>query len=291
MLMTRRTLLQIASMAPLAAATGKSPSVVVFSKHMAQYGYRDLAINAKKLGFDGVDLTVRPKGHVLPENAAQDLPKAVEAIRAEGLSVPMITTDLTSAADAAARPTLSTASKLRIPFFKMGYLRYGKGGIDVQAKLASSKDNIAGLARMAAEYQVAMGVHNHSGDYFGAAVWDTREAIASLDPKWTGYYFDPAHATIEGGLGGWKFSLDLAVRNLKMVALKDFYWEKVEGKWRVAWCPMGEGMVNWRPVFASFAKAGFAGPFTLHSEYKGGEEPAAMERDLKFVRELIKQTF
>jgi L-ribulose-5-phosphate 3-epimerase len=278
-------------MAPLAAATGKSPSVVVFSKHMAQYGYRDLALNAKKLGFDGIDLTVRPKGHVLPENAAQDLPKAVDAIRAEGLSVPMITTDLTSTADPAAKPTLATASKLKIPFFKMGYLRYAKDAIDVPAKLASSKKAVAELAKMAAEHQVTMGIHNHSGDYFGAAVWDSREVMAGLDPKWTGYYFDPAHATIEGGLGGWKFSLDLATRNLKMVALKDFYWEKADGKWRTAWCPMGEGMVNWRAVFARFAQAGFTGPYTLHSEYKGGEEPAAMEKDLKFVRTLISAAF
>ena len=48
-------------------------------------------------------------GHVLPERAADDLPRAVEAAREEGLDVPMITTALTSADDPTARPILSTA--------------------------------------------------------------------------------------------------------------------------------------------------------------------------------------
>ena len=69
-----------------------------------------------------IDLTVRAKGHVLPERVTEDLPRAVEALRKAGLEVPMITTDITSAADAG--PTLKTASRLGIPYFKPGYWRY-----------------------------------------------------------------------------------------------------------------------------------------------------------------------
>ena len=53
----------------------------------------ELAQAVKAAGFGGVDLTVRNElGHVMPNRAAEDLPKAVEAIRAEGIEVPMITT-------------------------------------------------------------------------------------------------------------------------------------------------------------------------------------------------------
>ena len=45
-----------------------------------------MAAVAKEIGFDGVELTVRPKGHVLPENARRDLPKAVAAIKEHGLT-------------------------------------------------------------------------------------------------------------------------------------------------------------------------------------------------------------
>ena len=41
-----------------------------------------------------------------------------------GLEVPMLTTELTSAADPNARPILSTAARLKIPFFKLGYWPY-----------------------------------------------------------------------------------------------------------------------------------------------------------------------
>ncbi len=96
------------------AAEGQRPPVCVFSKHLQFItDYGDLARTAKDLGLDGLDLTVRTGGHVLPENAATDLPRAVEAIRAEGLDVPMITTGLDDGTDADARPILEAASKLR----------------------------------------------------------------------------------------------------------------------------------------------------------------------------------
>ena len=44
------------------------------------------------MGFDGVDLSVRPEGHVLPEKVERDLPKAVEAIRKVGFSPFIMTT-------------------------------------------------------------------------------------------------------------------------------------------------------------------------------------------------------
>ena len=51
-----------------------------------------------------------------PQRAAEDLPRAVAAIRAEGLEVPMITTELVSSDDSTAVPILTTAAKLSIPF-------------------------------------------------------------------------------------------------------------------------------------------------------------------------------
>src|SRR2546428_133079 len=83
-----------------------------FSKHLPALDPRRLAQNVKTAGFSAIDLTVRKRGHVLPERAAEDLPKAVAAIRGEGLEVPMITTELLSEADPTARPIFSVAGKL-----------------------------------------------------------------------------------------------------------------------------------------------------------------------------------
>src|SRR5919112_251541 len=123
--MNRRDFLAtMAAAPPVAAAPAERtrPQLCIFSKHMAQLGYTELGRTAKQMGFDGVDLTVRPKGHVLPERASEDLPRAADAIRSNGLTLAMITTGIPSAADPAARPTLATASKLGVPYWKPGYL-------------------------------------------------------------------------------------------------------------------------------------------------------------------------
>jgi sugar phosphate isomerase/epimerase len=275
-----------APFAAAAPASGSRPTICIFSKHMAQFGYEELGKKAKEVGFEGVDLTVRAKGHVEPEKAATDLPRAYDAIRAAGLSVPMITTGLLKAGEAPARPTLSTAAKLKIPFWKPGYYRYQKldtPGV-VERTLAEVKPQIEGLVGLSKEYGITCGFHNHSGDYVGAPVWDTRGLIANLDPKAIGYYLDPAHATIEGGLGNWRITMNMVAPRLKMVAMKDFYWTKANGKPKLVWCPMGEGMVDWPKVFANLKTANFTGPLTLHVEYETKDELAAIAKDFDFVR-------
>jgi len=285
--LTRRELL--AGTALIWQAKPALPELCIFSKHLPNLNYDELGKTSRQLGFDGVDLTVRPKGHVLPERAAEDLPRAVEAIRSHGLSVPMITTELLSASHPTARPILSTAGRLKIPYFKPGYYRYGNR--DVEQTLAEVKRDVQGLVELGKQFGIEAGFHNHSADYVGMAVWDTREIIRDLDPKWIGYYFDPAHATVEGGAAGWQISLRFALPRTKMVAVKDFYWEKQKGRWRVKWCPMGEGMVDWPKVFSAFAAARFTGPISLHVEYDPPDELAAIARDLEFIKKQVKAAY
>ena len=136
--MTRRNFLASAA-APLAAqAPARRSTICFFSKHLPELQYNELAQWLHDAGFNGVDLTVRAGGHVLPERAAQDLPRAVEAISSHGLEVPMITTELTSAADPNARPILAAAGRLKIPFFKLGYWRYGTDVLADVRKAASA---------------------------------------------------------------------------------------------------------------------------------------------------------
>lgn len=267
------------------AGAGAKPPICIFSKHMAQFDYDELGKNAKQIGFDGVDLTVRAKGHVLPENATADLPRAYDAIRKHGLSVPMITTNILRADEPTTRPILRAAGALKIPYWKIGYYRYDLA--NVEASLEQTRAWIRDLAALSKEYGVVAGIHNHSGDNVGSPIWDTRYIFQDLDPKWIGYYFDPAHATVEGGLGGWRISQALVARRLKMVALKDFYWEKSGGKWTVRWCPIGQGMVDWPKVFSGFAATGFSGPFTLHVEYDPKDELAAIAQDFEFVKKQV----
>ncbi len=268
-----------------------------FSKPLPEMDWRRLAESAKRVGFDGIDLTVRPEGHVRPERAAEDLPKAVAVIRAAGLDVPMITTGLVSAADPAAPGILSTAGKLSIPFYKPGYYEYDF--VDVRRELARAGERFRGLAELGKQYRMQVGYHNHEG-YIGAAVWDMASVIEPLDPKWVGYYFDVRHATAEGGVGGWKIATNLVAPRLKMVAVKDFYWEKTAKGWIDKNCPLGEGMVDWKNYFKALARAGFHGPISLHLEYdipgattaaKEDHTLEAVKRDLEFLKARLREAY
>jgi sugar phosphate isomerase/epimerase len=272
--------------------TGK---LCFFTKPLPEMDWRRLSRSVKQLGFDGLDLTVRKGGHVAPERAAEDLPRAVATAREEGLDVPMITTALTSADDPTARPIFSTAGKLGIPYFKVGYYLYEHK--DVRQELARAGREFRRLVELATECGVQAGFHNHS-EYVGAAVWDAASFIEPLDPMWAGYYFDARHAVAEGGAGAWKTAVHLVESRLKMVAVKDFSWVKTARGWDDANCPLGEGMVDWNYVLGELLRAGFRGPISLHMEYevpgattaeRENNVLAATARDLAFLKARLKE--
>ena len=278
-------------------AAGFRGSLCLFSKHLPGMNGRELGRSLKALGFDGVDLTVRAGGHVDPKRVTSDLPVFVDAIRHEGLAVPMITTELVSDADPVAQPTLETAARLKIPFFKAGYYRYKF--VDVRKELEAAGGQLRGLADLSRRHGMRLGYHNHAG-YIGGPVWDFAPFIERLDASTVGYYFDVRHAVVEGGDGGWRTALDMVSPRLSMIALKDFFWEKSGGSWQQRNCPIGEGMVDWKRFFAMLAKSGFHGPVSLHLEYEiAGDTPAAQEkntlaaaeRDFAFVKARIAEAY
>jgi L-ribulose-5-phosphate 3-epimerase len=271
-------------------------TLCLFSKPLPELDWGRLAQAAKSVGFGGIDLTVRGGGHVRPGRAAEDLPKAVEAIRNEGLEVPMITTELTSADDPAARTILSTAAKLSIPFFKPGYYQYKM--VNVRRELDAAASQFRGLVSLSKQYGIQVGYHNHE-EYLGAPVWDIASVIDPLDPKWVGFYFDARHAVAEGGVGGWKIATNLVMPRLKMVAAKDFWWEKTQTGWAARNCPLGEGMVDWKYFANALATGRFQGPISLHLEYdipgtstaKEDNILAALHRDLQFLKARLHEGY
>jgi sugar phosphate isomerase/epimerase len=279
----------MAAAAAPAALAGASPKPVLcfFSKHLQDFSYDQLGKALHDAGFEGVDLTVRPDGHVLPARVAEDLPRAYEAIRAQGIQVPMISTGLLSASDPAARPTLKTAARLGIPYFKLGYYKWGN---DVAKTLAGVKSSLQGLLELAKEYGISAGWHNHVG-YVGQAVWDAQQLIADMDPKVIGYYYDFHHAVTSGPRNSWEVTLRLATPQLKMVATKDFNWAKGASGWQPEACPIGEGAVDWSKAFSMLAACRFAGPLSIHQEYKAKDRLAAAHQDLESVKRHIAKAY
>ena len=271
----------------------------VFSKHLQWLGYNEMAETAKQIGFDGIDLTVRPKGHVLPENVKEDLPKAVNAIRKSGLLADRITTEITDADDPLTLQVLTAAAELGIGNYRLGWLSYD------QTK--STKENLhfynlklQKLAALNRQLGIQGSYQNHAGETVGGAVWDMVLLLEDIDPEYLGIRYDIRHATVEGGLS-WPVGMEYLSDKINSLDLKDFIWKETDNKWQPLTVPLGEGMVDFERYFQILKQQKISGDITMHFEYElGGANtgayeltvPAevvlsAMKRDLALLRNWL----
>ena len=268
------------SYAGLANDAGKVQQICIFSKHLQWLDYAGMAETAAEIGFDGLDLTVRPGGHVLPERVEDDLPKAVEAVKKTGLSVPMITTRINDHNDRLTEPILKTASQLGIRYYRLGYYKYEESK-SIPARLAEIKPMLQGLVELNKQYNICGDYQNHAGsDRVGAPLWDLWELMKDLDSRWLGVQFDIRHATVEGGTV-WPINFRLVASRTHTIVIKDFKWEKTPKGWQLQNCPLDQGMVDFRKYFKMLKQIGFSGPLSMHFEYPlGGANKGIRKLDI-----------
>src|SRR5438270_11446720 len=85
----------------LGAQSRPALKIDAYSRHLQWLRTaEEVAIAAKEMGYDGLDITVRPKpGHVDPARVAQELPAFVKIVREHGLRVTTLACPNISAAD------------------------------------------------------------------------------------------------------------------------------------------------------------------------------------------------
>lgn len=277
----------------LAAASAPKAEFHVFSKMFQPPVCKDYDAAAEllaKAGYDGIEWTVRPKGHVLPENVRTDLPKAVEAARKQGLKSTMIVTGFSDAAAPEAETTLKVAADCGIRQYRPWYFFY-----DPKETFRQSFDRIragfAALAKLSEKTGVRTVYQNHSAwnpRLFGGTVWDLWEAIRELDPRLVGIEYDPMHAFFETNLS-WSHTLELVADRIAAVCLKDFHHKlseknpKMHAKFM---CPGGEGIVPWQEAKKLLDACKVKAPFVVHFEYRfeAADALKTAKADLDFFR-------
>ena len=276
-----------------------SKKICIFSKHLQWLDYQDMAKTAREIGFDGIDLTVRPGGHVLPERVREDLPRAVHAAKVEALDIPIIATAITDPADPLTESILAAASQAGIRYYRMGYYLYDDSKT-IHQTLNEAKPKLRDLVEMNKHYNIVGTYQNHAGaKYVGAPLWDLDTLFRDLDTRWIGCQFDIRHATVEGGMV-WPTHFRLMSPYINSLVAKDFKWTQTAKGWQAENCPLGEGMVDFLVYFKMLKQAGIVVPMVLHLEYPiGGAEHGArqltvdkqqvieaMRKDLRFLRSL-----
>jgi L-ribulose-5-phosphate 3-epimerase len=259
----------------------KIQEICVFSKHLQFLDYEEMAETAAEIGFEGIDLTVRAGGHVLPENVEKDLPRAVKAVQDAGLTAPMMGADVNDPDDPLTEPVLRTAAGLGIHHYRMGYVTYDfkKGVIE---SLDDYKVKLKKLITLNRKFGIIGNYQNHDGTNVGAPIWDLWYLFKDSQPDWIGCQFDIRHATVEGG-HSWPIDLQLIAPYVKTLVIKDHKWGEVDGKWRIINTPVGEGMVDFDKYFQMVRELNLGGPITMHFEYPMTDRPEE-EMDVKTIR-------
>ena len=289
--MTRRGFLSAAGVAgAVALLPGRSPAapaspgpatagrvpVSVFTKHLQYLDHRALAETVAEAGFDGIDLPVREGGHVLPDRVGEDLPKVVEAARAAGVAVTMITTAITSARDPHAEAVLGTAGRLGIRHYRLGWLPYDRPR-GILGTLEDLRSPLCDLAALNERCGIRGGYQNHAGDRVGSAVWDLFLLLKEVGSPWLGCQYDIRHAVIEGSTS-WPNALRLIAPFVHTVDVKDSHWAKTEKGWQAANVPLGEGVVDLVGFFRLLGELGVRVPVSTHFEYPFPQEGSVAER-------------
>lgn len=282
---TRRSFLEAATgvVATLAArrpATAAGPatavSVSVFSKHLQHLDYRALAETIAEAGYDGIDLTVRAGGHVLPERVREDLPRAAEAAKAAGIALRMITTTITSAGDPHAEAVLETAGRLGVRDYRLGWLPYDEAR-GVTGTLDALRAPLRDLAALNERCGIRGGYQNHAGDRVGAAVWDLWMLLRDVGSPWLGCQYDIRHAVIEGS-ASWANGLRAIAPFVHTVDVKDGHWERTARGWGANTVPLGEGAVPLVAFFRLLGALRLRVPISMHFEYPLPEAGSPAER-------------
>ena len=250
----------------------------VFTKPFQSLSYDEMAEIIADLGFDGIEGTVRPGGHVTPEQVPDELPKMVEALRKRKLDLTIMASGINNADDKLNIRQLQVAAKLGVKRYRMAYYKYDlKRPIAQQLKeLLPVLDNLVALNK---ELGIQAIYQNHSGsNYVGAPLWDLRELFAKYDPRYIAVGLDMAHMTAEG-TRSWPIQANLMRPRIGSLYVKSFRWENNKRKN----CPLSEGIVD-RKYPRELLKSGFEGPVNLHEEYINHRDPKLVPEHVKAIR-------
>ena len=248
---------------------------VLFTDNLADLTIPQACRAAKGAGFDGLDLTLRPGGHVKPEEAEMGLAGALRAADAEGVSIPMVTTAITDTGSPHAEAIFAAAAHYGARRIKLGYWEYRPFGT-LAAQVDEARRKLEGLIKLGEKYRVLPCVHCHSGRYLTANGQMLYLVLKDLKPAEAGAYVDPMHMTMEGSLAGWELGLDLVAPWIALVGIKNFRWVAADrdgsGQQRYRWeyTPIADGQAPLPEFMARLKELRYDGIVSLHSEYKGG---------------------
>lgn len=246
------------------------------------------------LGFDGLDILVRP-GHEIEPDRPEEMPRVVQRLRGLGLAVPAVTTDI---ADPAALPTeriLGACAESQVRLVRLGYWPY-RVGDSYQVIFEQARRHLDALEPLAARFGVRLMVQLHGGSIHASGAL-TAALLRGHDPALIGAYADPGNQAVQDGRENWALTFDLLAPWLCYLGVKNGGWRFAERsaagqlRWRADWLGLADGMVPWDDVLAWLITHAIDIPLSFHSHYNLPLDQALDQtrQDLEYVRRLLRR--
>ena len=241
----------------------------------------ELARFVSGLGFDGIELPVRPGYQVEPHQISRDLPLAVRTLADHGVRITSVATEPTPEA-------ITACAEAGIPIIRTMAPIDSDGYRATEARLQRHYESFLPLLR---DSGVKIGVQNHNGNYVSNAS-GLRSLLEPFDPTLIGAVWDVAHNALNGE------QLDLAIDiiwpHLLMVNWKNAFWRRVSGPeaidvdWEPYWTTGRQGLASWSQVARLLRERQYSGVICLTAEYTNEEETDRLiAEDVAYARSLL----
>jgi sugar phosphate isomerase/epimerase len=244
----------------------------------------ELGEHIRKLGFEAIELPVRPGYPVAPETV-KELPRAARQLGEFGVKIASIAGPTDEA-------TMAACAEAGIPIIRICVgIGRDERYTEAEGRLRREFDE---LVPQLSHTGVTLGVQNHSGHSVSNAL-GLRAILSGYDPRHVAAVWDAAHNALNGE--PLDFALDIVWPHLCMVNLKNAYWRRRNGpeaevaEWQTYWTSGRQGLASWPKVAADLKRRGYQGVVCLPAEYT---DEAAVDRliveDLAFARALFEDT-
>ncbi len=261
--------------------------LIAFSKWCSHLKPEEQAPLLKSLGFDGVDLPVRPGDTLDHANGPAELPRWKKIFEDHGLRLTRLVTQLKTA-DAEAERLVACCAELGIRKIRIADYSFNRI-TDYRPVYDEARRNLKGLEALFARHGVAGGIQNHSGTRMAVNISSLLRAIEHCDPRWIGIQYDPGHCTLSGEpprcaltlMGPYCHSVNF--KSPRHMNLTDPATGRMT--WRAAWVPLRDGMLDVPQVLYALKAAGYADPISLHAEY--GAYFFEVTSNLKATQKLV----
>lgn len=259
--------------------------LALFVKPWKERALPELALHVQRLGFQWIELPIRPGFPCQPETIEQDLSRAVRIFADHGVQILNVTAAL-PLNDERLYAACATAG---VGMNRVMFRTEGKGYWEAEA---AARQQLDAALPYCEQYGVQIGIQNHAGNYVGVHELGLYHLVKEYDPRYVGIIWDAAHNALEGMAP--ELALDVVTSHLCCVNLKNGYWRRTSGpeadiaEWQIYWTSGRQGRASWARVVKKLSTMNYTGPICLTAEYS---DEAAVDRliaeDLAFVQSLL----